>query len=202
MPTTTPPPPITLPIPLYQRLLGDAWAALPPALMVMHGGSGVTATGVAQVERGGGLLSRLTAALVGFPAAGRDVALAVHFQAHDGAGGKGELWQRTFAGKSFSSLQTAGYRRAENLLSERFGPFTFGLALMLKDDKLHLITRRWNFLGLPLPMALAPGGEAYEFVDNGRFCFHVEINHALTGLIVRYRGWLAPGFGAAGTGPG
>jgi hypothetical protein len=62
------------------------------------------------------------------------------------------------------------------------------------------VVRRWSFLGIPLPRVLAPGGDAYEHVENGRFCFHVEIGHALTGMIVRYRGWLVPrGPGEGGT---
>jgi len=28
--------------------------------------------------------------------------------------------------------------------------------------------------------------------EDGRFNFHVEIDHPLTGMIVRYRGWLVP----------
>jgi uncharacterized protein DUF4166 len=43
-----------------------------------------------------------------------------------------------------------------------------------------------------MPLALAPRGDAYEFAEEGRFHFHVEIGHAFTGLIVRYRGWLVP----------
>jgi hypothetical protein len=46
--------------------------------------------------------------------------------------------------------------------------------------------------GIPLPRALAPRGDSYEFVEAGRFHFHVEIDHPFTGLIVRYRGWLVP----------
>jgi hypothetical protein len=46
-------------------------------------------------------------------------------------------------------------------------------------------------LGIPLPLWLCPRADAYESVENGRFCFHVEIRHALTGLIVRYEGSLA-----------
>jgi len=50
----------------------------------------------------------------------------------------------------------------------------------------------WNFLGLPLPRFLAPRIAACESAEDGRFNFHVEISHPLTGLIVRYRGWLVP----------
>ena len=38
---------------------------------------------------------------------------------------------------------------------------------------------------------LPPGGDAYEYATDGRFHFHVDLGHPLTGLIVRYRGWLA-----------
>jgi len=78
------------------------------------------------------------------------------------------------------------------LLCERFGPFAFGLALVLEGERLKLVVRRWSFLGLQLPRALAPGGEAYEHAADGRFNFHVEITLPVVGLIVRYRGWLMP----------
>ena len=35
-----------------------------------------------------------------------------------------------------------------------------------------------------MPLALAPRGDAYEFAQDGRFHFHVEIRHPFTGLIV------------------
>jgi uncharacterized protein DUF4166 len=54
------------------------------------------------------------------------------------------------------------------------------------------VMRRWSLFGLPLPLVLAPRIDAYEFVEAGRFRFHVEISHPLTGLIVHYRGWLVP----------
>jgi len=46
--------------------------------------------------------------------------------------------------------------------------------------------------GIPLPVVLAPRGDSYEYAENGRFHFHVEIGHLLTGPIVGYRGWLVP----------
>jgi hypothetical protein len=46
--------------------------------------------------------------------------------------------------------------------------------------------------GIPLPVVLAPRGDSYEYAENGRFHFHVEIAHPITGLIVSYRGWLVP----------
>ena len=175
--------------PLYRRLLGAAWTALPVPLQVMHGlEDRLVAEGRATVERGNGLFARLIAALVGFPRAGRDVPARVEFERR----GNEEIWRRTFAGRSFASVHSAGTGRSDHLIVERFGPFAFGLAAVLADDRLQLVLRRWTFLGLPLPLRLAPGGDAYEFAADGRFHFHVELGHPLTGLIVRYRGWLVP----------
>jgi hypothetical protein len=56
---------------------------------------------------------------------------------------------------------------------------------------LSLVPRRWHLLGIPLPMWLCPRVDAHESVENGRFHFHVDIRHALAGLIVRYEGSLA-----------
>lgn len=99
---------------------------------------------------------------------------------------------RDFAGRRFVSTQERGVGRFDGLLCERFGPFAFGLALLLEGERLSLVVRRWTFLGLPLPRRWAPSGDVYETVDNGRFRFHVDIAHPLLGRIVRYRGWLVP----------
>ena len=140
------------------------------------------------MERGGGLLSRLVGAVMGFPRAGTAVPVCVDFHREGGL----EVWRRNFAGKAFVSTQEEGRGRFERLLCERFGPFAFGLALVLDQDKLRLVVRRWSAFGLALPLALAPRGEAFESPDDGRFNFHVEIGLPLVGLIVRYRGWLVP----------
>lgn len=181
--------PIAAGLPLYRRLLGDAWEGLPEQLRAMHDNVGtLRATGNAQIERGSGLLARVVAWIFGFPAAGRDVPIEVLFEVSDGI----ERWQRTFGPSRFFSLQSAGAGRSDKLVEERFGLFRFGLALVLDGEKLRLVTRRWSFCGIPLPPAWVPRGDAYESVEDGRFCFHVEIAHRITGLIVRYRGWLVP----------
>ena len=41
-------------------------------------------------------------------------------------------------------------------------------------------------------MWAGPWSRAFERAEEGRFHFYVEIGHPLTGLIVRYRGWLIP----------
>ena len=111
------------------------------------------------------------------------------FAARDGR----ETWTRDFGGRRFSSVQFAGTGRSAGLMCERFGPLTFGLAMVIDGERLRLVTRRWSAFGVPMPGFLKPRGAAFESVDaQGRFCFHVEIGFAWTGSIVRYRGWLEP----------
>lgn len=174
--------------PLYKRVLGAAWDALPASLAAMHNITTLElrAEGVARVERGKNLLGRLIATWFGFPRAGENVSLKVSFHRKDG----GELWIRDFAGRKFSSFQTEGHDYADKLIIENFGPATFWLALVLKDGQLHLVTRRWSVFGIPLPLALSPNASTYEYDKDGMFNFHVEVKHWLTGLIVRYEGGL------------
>jgi hypothetical protein len=175
--------------PLYRRLLGEAWDSLPEPLRRLHDLKGeMIAEGMAAVDRGGGIAARLIAALFRFPKVGRDVPVIVSFRARDGR----EFWRRDFAGRGFESSQEEGGGRFERLLCERFGPFAFGLALVVDNARLRLVVRRWSAFGLPLPLAFVPRGDTFESAEDGRFNFHVEIGHPLTGLIVRYRGWLVP----------
>ncbi|WP_349437670.1 DUF4166 domain-containing protein [Pararhizobium sp. A13] len=174
--------------PLYRRILSTAWTDLPPAVATLHD-SGETriVEGRAKVERGTGLLARVTAAIIGFPAENADVPVSVRFECAAGQ----ETWIRTFAGKSFRSLQSAATGRDRHLLAEDLGPFRVLIALVPENGRLRLVIRGWRFLGLPLPLFLAPGGDTFEEECDGLFRFHVEIKSPITGLIVRYTGWLA-----------
>lgn len=180
----------SLPAPLYRQVLGEAFERLPAPLQALHDLKGaMVMRGQAQAERGNNPLARLLAIFIGFPKTGKDIPVEVKFTAlADGS----EIWQRSFAGRSFRSVQSLGRGRWQRMICERFGPVSVALAMVVDGGKLRVIVRHWRFLGLPLPRWLAPGGTTYEFAEGGRFCFHVEIAHPLTGLIVRYRGWLAP----------
>ncbi|MBM2710257.1 DUF4166 domain-containing protein [Mesorhizobium caraganae] len=173
--------------PLYPQVVGGAWQDLPEEIRAMHERVG-TAEGRGSVERGVGILSRLSGWLVGFPPACADLPVQVRFD----AGKDGETWTRTSGSHTFSSRQFVGEGRSQRLLCERFGPLTFAMALVAEQGRLSLVLRRWSFLGLKLPMWLCPRSASYEGVEDDRFRFHVEISHPLTGLIVRYRGWLEP----------
>ena len=174
-------------MPLYQRVLADAWFELPLPIRQMHETSTALASGAAEVTRGGSLLSRLVARIFGFPKADADIPVSVRFSRQEGR----ETWTRRFGGKTFSSEQYEGQGSNAGLVCERFGPFVFAMALVLDQDRLRLVVRRWSAFGIPMPAFLAPTGEAFERVEHGCFHFHVEIRLPLAGLIVRYRGWLA-----------
>jgi hypothetical protein len=175
--------------PLYHRALGEAWRLLPQPLRAMHDLKDVlVAEGRATVERGRRPDAWLIGSLFGFPRAGRDVPVKVSFRLQGGR----EIWRREFAGRVMHSTQEEGRGRFERLVCERFGPFCFGLALVLADGRMNIVVRRWTAFGIPMPRSWAPGGDAYESAEDGRFNFHVEIGLPLIGMIVRYRGWLVP----------
>ena len=142
--------------------------------------------GLAQIERGQGRLSWLVGAVLRFPPAGRDVPVTVTMDRR----GQGEVWTRRFGSHSFRSTLSRP-RRGPGLV-ERFGPLSFRIALKAGPDGLHYpVTQGWC-LGIPLPGWLLPDSDTVEAVDTqGRVTFDVCLSHRWTGLVVRYRGWLA-----------
>jgi hypothetical protein len=175
--------------PLYRRVLGNAWERLPAPIRDLHSPDGhMKASGRAKVERGSGFLGKLIGRLIGFPEAGDDIPVTVDFKVEQGR----EVWTRTFGTRSFSSVQTEGQGRHAYLVRERFGAVEVSLASVVDGDVLRLIVRSWRFLGIPMPLFLAPGGAAFEHAEGGRFNFDVTIAHPLMGTIIRYRGWLVP----------
>lgn len=175
---------IRLPDPLYRRIMGPAFDALPDAVRAMHcvcsdGG----ASGEAQVKTGSNLLARIVARIMRFPPAGTHK-LHVAFAERDGF----ETWTRQFGQQSFASRLSE--RRGR--LAERFGPLRFHFDLPSDGQGLTMRMRRWTCLGVPLPMALAPRSRAREWQEGNRFRFDVPIELPFIGLVVHYSGWLIP----------
>lgn len=177
--------------PLYARVLGSAWQNVPRTLRDMHDVRTVAeASGVALVERGGGLVARLAAAVLRLPEAGDDIPLRVRFTSQE----RDERWDRFFAQRRLSSTQSIPprARSGDGLLQERMGPAALTFRLVYRDNGLRLLPDAWSIFGIPLPLRHFPVREACEHVDEaGRFAFDVEVAHVWIGLIVRYRGWLA-----------
>lgn len=179
-----------LPPPLYARVMGARFAALPPAVRAMHevlrdGG----AAGEAEVRRGRNPIARLIASALGFPKEGAH-RLYVAFAEDEGS----ERWTRDFSGETFSSILSERSGR----LTERFGFIRFAFDLPSDESGLRMIIRRWWLGPLPLPLVLAPRSEAREWEAEGRFHFDVPIALPLLGPLVHYRGWLEAADGLEG----
>lgn len=174
--------------PNHRKILGPAWALLPPPVREMHDLLHLAqGRGRASVRRGNHPLARLAGFVLRFPASGENIPLTVTFKAQDGE----ETWTRDFDGRKFSSRLRPGAGKWEGLLVESFGPAAFAMALALNGERLDLVMRGWRLFGLPMPLFLCPRFTAFETGENGAFNFDVEISHPLTGLIVHYRGTLS-----------
>jgi hypothetical protein len=176
-------------LPLYQRVLGEAWDRLPLAIRQLH--SVVSASSFAghcTVRRGLNPLAWTIATLIGFPKTGVDQKISVKLTVE----GDKERWLRASSGRKFSSVQELGRGRSEWLVRERFGPVAVDMALVVDGACLRYVIRRWNLFGIPFPLWLGPRSTAFESVEDGNFKFDVEVSHPFTGLIVRYRGLLMP----------
>ncbi len=174
---------------LYQTILGPAFQSLPSTIRQLHESAVPRRwSGLAEIVRGRGLAARLVARIVGFPEEGRNVPVTVEFAPKSG----GELWTRTFGGRSFSSFQKVGDGRNRHLLVEKFGVTEFALALVVDEGLLFLIPRSWSVFGVPMPRFLLPRGKSFEIERDGKFHFDVTIEVPFVGPIVAYRGWLVP----------
>jgi Domain of unknown function (DUF4166)/Saccharopine dehydrogenase NADP binding domain len=174
--------------PLFAAALGPRFALLPAPIRAVHAASGWLAlAGEASVEGAATAPGRWLARLFGFPPAAATVAVRVTIA----PGPDGESWTRDFGGRRLRSRMQRGERPGR--LRERFGPFSFNLAVSASTSALGLRVEGWRIGRLPLPAWLAPHGEASETVDaSGRFRFDVPITVPWLGRLVRYRGWLAP----------
>lgn len=173
-----------LPPPLYARAMGEAFAALPPAVRRMHEvRSDAGAAGEGRVLRGRGLVARAIGSVMRFPREGL-WPLHVAFAERGGV----ERWTRDFGGQVFSSELSAEGAG----VAERFGPLRFVFDLPSDASGLEMRLTRWTAFGLPMPRFLAPHISAREWEAGGRFRFAVAVALPLIGDVVRYDGWLEP----------
>jgi hypothetical protein len=166
------------------------FALLPAAVRVVHGGSGrLTMAGRADIEVASNLVARAVTALVGLPAAGRDVPVTITFDRAPEA----EAWDRRFAARRYRSRVAPGRGRDAGLLVERLGPFDNVFRLQATPAGLRWRLVDFRLLGIGLPAALRPACDAFEYADGeGRFVFDIAMDLPGFGRIIRYCGWLVP----------
>lgn len=177
-----------LPAPLFARLLGEGFAALPPALRAAHHVAPLLVLeGRGTAEGASNPLAALVARAFRLPAATHDAPLRVEMRAlPDGA----ESWERHWPGRVMQSVLRPD---GQGGVSEAFGPFAGRLAVRTEPAGLVLEVVGGRAFGVPLPRALTPVSAARESLDaEGRFAFDVPIAIPLVGRLTRYRGWLRP----------
>jgi hypothetical protein len=173
-----------LPPPLYARIMGERFAALPPAVRAIHQVNGDGgAAGEGRVERGANPLARALAAMMGMPPQGR-MPVHVAFAERDGR----EIWTRDFGGHRFASELSAW----RGCAVERFGPLRFAFDLPSDREGLRMVLRRWSVFGIRMPRMLGPRIAAREWQEGDRFRFDIAVAMPLIGPVVRYSGWLKP----------
>ena len=167
---------------LYRRVMGEAFAQLPRQVRRLHEVNGdAGAAGEGRVVSGKNVLARLACRIMRFPPPG-DYPVHVHFTER----GAAETWTRDFGGHHFRSVLS----RKGPWLSERFGPISFLFDLPSDERGLKMRLRGWRFLGVPLPLGLAPRIEATETEEVGRFRFDVRASLPFIGDVIHYSGWL------------
>lgn len=173
--------------PLFARILGPDWSALPGAIADLHGVAACRIwQGEASIRRGKSWLGRLAGWLAGFPPASERVPVRVEMRRTR----SGETWIRRFGKASFRSHLSDRGKDTPHLV-ERFGAMRFRIDLTWQDGRLHYPVVSGSILGVQLPHALCPVSKTFEYVDaHGRPCFDVAIRLPLAGEVVHYSGWL------------
>jgi hypothetical protein len=181
---------ISAPAPLFRRLLGSAYDALPPVIRQAHAVHGVLVLeGKADAARPDHLLGTWLAWLFRLPRSGSDLPVRVEMRSEDDGS---ETWTRIYPGVTMrSNLRNAD--SSTHQVDEVLGPLSIRLQWNASERGLQLRTVNARIFGFPLPDFLRPRSHASETVDaDGRFHFDVPIALPLIGTIVHYKGTLRP----------
>ncbi|WP_235504274.1 MULTISPECIES: DUF4166 domain-containing protein [Stenotrophomonas] len=177
--------------PLFERVLGAAFAQLPPLLRALHSVPRRQVWhGQGSVRRGRHWLVAPCAWLARLPPSADAVPVTVEFVVDD----SGECWNRRFGAARMASRLW----QREGRLFERLGAVHFRFALHAVDGEIHWRAERVRAFGIvPLPAAWFAQVRCREREHAGRYEFLVDVALPLVGPLIRYEGWLLPGAGDA-----
>ncbi|WP_395821025.1 DUF4166 domain-containing protein [Devosia sp.] len=171
-------------VPLYARVMGPAFAALPEVTQRLHRGRpALIVEGQAAVIGARNWAGRLVAAMFGMPREASNVPVRVVIEARDGR----EYWTRFFDGKPMRSVMS---RADEGVIEERFGAIAICMVLVPRADGLDMVRSSGRIGSIPIPGFLLPRIKAEERVEGQRHRFDVDIALPVIGRLVAYRGWL------------
>jgi len=179
----------SLPVPLYPRLMGTAWAEVDEAVRQAHLDGGLLSqAGLFRVQRGTSKLARLLLAVLRLPLAAEAVTIKLVVTPLGG----GERWVRSFGDRTLVTTQAAG---TGGVLIERMGVVELrfrleaaGRALIYRQTGAAL---RLGPLSVPFPEWLWPRVEAREEAGGlNRTHVSVVVKVPLAGLLISYSGHL------------
>lgn len=168
---------------LFPMLLGSDWDALDECVRRIHGDAPhLRARGEADVGGAANLAARLLRRILGLPRPGtrRPFEFSIKRNGHC------ESWQRDFSG----SLMRSVLDRTGGLLRERLGPMAFLFELRRDGNAIDWKLRGTRFFGIPLPRWMSGDVLSRSGSRDGRYAFEVDVQMALIGTLVSYRGWL------------
>jgi hypothetical protein len=174
-------------IPLYQRLMGDAWPRVAPAIRSMHGRQdSLHAQGRFRIDYGQLVLARILAPLLHLPMEGPSVDTTLDVFTR----GDAERWLRTFDGHRLETRQSAS---DGSELVERFGVLELHFRLERSGESLVYVQRRAALvvgrLRVPLAEVLAPRVQAREDpAGASAIDVHVCVTLPAVGTLIAYDG--------------
>jgi hypothetical protein len=169
---------------LHERLLGTAFARLPPALRRFLSQPGGTAEFALKVTHEPGFLRRALAIALRLPApATRAPGILVVT-----VRGDREIWVRTFPTRT---LRTALWIEGGKLVEEAW-PLQFVFAIEADERGLRFSQTACRLLGRALPRALAPSVETVVCGDERGWNVLISIAAPMLGRIATYGGPVKP----------
>ncbi len=169
---------------LHERLLGAAFARLPPALRRFLAQPGGTAEFAFKITHEPGFLRKVLAIALRLPAPATRApgTLVVTVR------GDREIWVRTFPSKT---LRTALWIEGGKLVEEAW-PFQFVFAIDADERGLRFSQTACRLLGRTLPRAIAPNVETVVCGDERGWHVLISISAPMLGRLATYGGPVKP----------
>ncbi|MEJ6393940.1 DUF4166 domain-containing protein [Gymnodinialimonas sp. 2305UL16-5] len=171
---------------LYERAMGAAFASLPAPLRRFHTHPDTPHYRGEVTVTHGSSAARLLARAGSMPAFSGTMPFGFRILRD----GDTERWEREFDGHLTASRQ---WLHAPGIVAEQVGGSTFLMAPAPRDGQLHIPIVGLNAFGLPLPRGVLRSCEGIEWVtEEGQIGFDVHASLRGLGLVIRYRGQMAP----------
>lgn len=180
-------------LPLFHRAYGADLQIVPAPIRRLHDVFDVhDYSGVATVQRGDSLLSRLICIFMGFPPSGEGMPLSIRLQKTE----DGERWSRSFADWPLETRFCAG--ATDGSITETLGALGATSRMDVDDEGVSQVLIGLTFLGIPLPRMLWPrlfvresaNGNQYRFVMT---LFRPSLLIVRRHLLIHYEGSLDVG---------